>query len=356
MHQSTQSPSRLSIGVDLGDRYSHLFVLDPQGGEVLEEGRIRTSRESFVQRFSSMAPALIAIETGTHSPWVSQILEAAGHEVVVANARKTRLIYENDSKSDRVDAEMLARLVTADRSLLHPTRPRSSETQAHRAVVIARDGLVASRTRIINAVRGMVKSSGSRLPTCSTPAFHRVVRPHVSSELQPAVLPLLDTLELLQRKIREYDKTVEQISLSYAATQRMRQVPGVGPLTALWYVLTLEDPARFERSRDVGSFVGLRPARKSSGRSDPEMRITKAGDRMLRRLLVQCAQYILGRFGPDSDLKRWGTALAARGGKKAKKRAVVAVARKLSVLLHRLWVNQDPYEPLRNAQRAANAG
>lgn len=356
MQQLTTSQTRLSIGIDLGDRYSHLFVLDPASGAVIEEGRIRTTKQAFVQRFSLVPPALIAIETGTHSPWVSQVLKEAGHDVVVANARKTRLIYENDSKSDRVDAEWLARLAAADRKLLHPTRPRSAQTHADRAVLIARDQAVTSRTKLINCIRGLVKSLGKRLPTCSAGSFHRTAREHIPAELEPAVFPLLEVLEQLREVIRAYDQDVERISRErYPQTKLLRQVPGVGPITALWYVLTIEDPSRFERSRNVGSFVGLRPANRSSGRSNPEMRITKAGDPMLRRLLVQCSQYILGRFGPDTDLKRWGTALAGRGGKAARRRAIVAVARKLSVLLHRLWVSGEPYEPLRNAEPAVNA-
>ena len=129
----------------------------------------------------------------------------------------------------------------------------------------------------------------------------------------------------------------------------LRQVPGVGALTALTYVLTLEDPARFADPRAVGSYLGLRPRQADSGDLSPQLHVTKAGDEMLRRLLVGAAHYILGPFGPDTDLRRWGLGLAARGGKRGKRLAVVAVARKLSVLLLRLWATGEAYEPLRNA-------
>jgi transposase len=132
----------------------------------------------------------------------------------------------------------------------------------------------------------------------------------------------------------------------------LKQVKGVGDLIALTYVLTLEDPRRFRKSREAGCFVGLQPGRRNSGQSQPQMHISKEGDRYLRTLLVQGAHYILGPFGEDSDLRRWGLKLAQRGGKNAKKRAVVAVARKLAVLLHRLWLGGEVYEPLRNSQKA----
>jgi len=138
----------------------------------------------------------------------------------------------------------------------------------------------------------------------------------------------------------------------YPRTRLLRQVPGVGPVTALAFVLALADPSRFRSSRSVGAYLGLRPRRSDSGESMPELRITKAGNGAVRRLLVQCAQYILGPFGPESDLRGWGLKLAGRGGKRAKRVAVVAVARKLSVLLHRLWVSGENYDPLRNSKPA----
>jgi len=135
----------------------------------------------------------------------------------------------------------------------------------------------------------------------------------------------------------------------------LKQVKGVGTQIALTYLLTIEDPHRFAKSRDVGCFLGLRPGRRDSGESQPQMHISKEGDPYLRTMLVQGAHYILGPFGADSDLRRWGLKLAARGGKNAKKRAVVAVARKLAVLLHRLWVTGEVYEPLHNSHKEMRA-
>jgi transposase len=168
--------------------------------------------------------------------------------------------------------------------------------------------------------------------------------------------PLLAEIESLNERIKEYEARMEKIvEESYPQVERLKQVKGVGTQIGLTYVLTLDDPHRFPKSREVGCFLGLRPGRRDSGESQPQMHITKEGDRYLRTMLVQGAHYILGPFGEDSDLRRWGQKLSARGGKSAKKRAVVAVARKLAVLLHRLWVGGEVYEPLRNSHKAMRA-
>jgi transposase len=162
----------------------------------------------------------------------------------------------------------------------------------------------------------------------------------------------------LTERIRQYERQLETISKEHYPheTDLLRQVEGVGTLTALCFVLTLEDPHRFEESRSVGAYLGLVPATGRSGNRDPQRRISKEGDEMLRRLLVGSAHYILGPFGSDSDLGRHGEKIASRGAKNAKKRAVVAVARKLCVLLHSLWVSGELYDPLYNAHRRKERG
>jgi len=320
-------------------------------GEIEEESRVVTNAEALRHRFAGYAPARVAIEVGTHSPWISRLLEGCGHEVLVANPRKVRLIYENDSKSDRVDAEWLARIARMDPKLLAPIHHRGPEAQADLAVVRARDGLVRSRTLLVNHVRGAVKAFGGRVGSCSTEGFPKKAAPSVPEPLQPALGPLLETIASLTTRIREHDRQIQAMRDRYPETALLKQVPGVGPLTAVAYILVVEDPQRFKKSRSLGAYLGLRPRRDQSGQKDPQRRITKAGSPVLRRLLVGSAHYILGPFGPDSDLRRYGLAIAARGGKNAKKRAVVAVARKLAVLLHRLWITGEAYEPLRNAAR-----
>ena len=347
--------ANLTIGVDLGDRYSELYVVDAAGACV-ETGRIRTTVAGLEQWFGGRAPARVVLEAGTHSPWASRVLQRLGHEVLVANPRKLRALYENDSKDDRVDAEYLARVGRLDPALLKPITHRGEAAQADLAVLSSRDVLVRTRTLLINHTRGVVKAMGGRLPRCSAESFARRVGPHVPPALRPALAPVLAQLQQLTAAIRGVDREVERrCAEQYPATAQLRQVSGVGPVTALAYVLVLEDPRRFPRSRAVGAYLGLRPRRSQSGEQDPQLRITKAGHPFLRRLVVQAAHYILGPHGPDCDLRRHGERIAARGGKSAKKRAVIAVARKLAVLLHVLWISGEVYEPLRQRLVLAQA-
>jgi transposase len=305
--------------------------------------------------FGGMPRSRIALETGMHSPWVSRLLSELGHEVIVAHARNVRLIGESRRKDDRFDARTLARLARIDPDLLGPVRHRSRKAQADLTVIRARAGLVRARTSLINTARGLTKSYGERLRGCSPRKMNRELAEGLSPELQSALQPLLEEIESLSERIREYKERVQQIAQErYPEVARLEQVKGVGTLIALTYVLTLEDPERFRKSRDVGCYLGLRPGRRNSGQSEPQLHISKEGDPYLRTLMVQSAHHILGPFGADSDLRRWGLRLAERGGKNAKKRAVVAVARKLAILLHRLWVSGEAYEPLRN-QRVLTA-
>src|SRR5215212_11997058 len=352
MDGSKQQPMT-TAGSDLGDKYSYLCLIDTQSGEVIEEGRLRTSPEAFRRRFCSERPMRIAIEAGTHSPWASRVLEELGHEVLVANSRKTRLIYANKRKTDEVDAENLARLARLDPKLLYPVAHRGEDSQAHMAIIRSRQALVDCRTQLVNHVRGAVKSFGARLPKCPARSFNKRAPEHIPEALLPALGPILEQIGSLTESIRQYDRKVETACEElYPETELLRQVEGIGPLTALTFVLTLEDPYRFQKSRSVGAYLGLVPARDQSGDRDPQRRISKEGDELLRKLLVSCAHYILGPFGSDSDLRRHGQKIASRGAKNAKKRAVVAVARKLAVVLHSLWVIGEIYEPLRNTHRS----
>ena len=348
----SRSEPKMTAGLDLGDNYSYLCLIDTGSGEIMEEGRLRTTPEALRRRFASEQPMHIAIETGTHSPWVSRLLEECGHEVLVANSRKLRLIYANKRKTDEVDAENLARLARVDPKLLYPLKHRGEECQAHMAIIRSREALVGSRTQLVNHVRGAVKSFGARLPKCPARSFHKRAAQHIPEALRPALGPILEQIGSLTERIRRYDRKLETLCEEhYPETQLLRQVEGIGPLTALTFVLTLEDPYRFAKSRSVGAYLGLVPATDQSGERDPQKRISKEGDEMLRKLLVGSAHYILGPFGSDSDLRRHGEKIAARGGKNAKKRAAVAVARKLSVLLHRLWVTGELYDPLHDTHR-----
>jgi len=342
----------LTVGIDVSDIFSHLCILDAEGN-VIEESRVRTTTTALERQFRTLPGCRTVLEVGTHSPWLSRLLADLGHEVIVANPRQVRLIAESDRKRDRADAELLARLGRLDPDLLRPIRHRGPQAQQDLALLRARDTLVRTRTNLVNHVRGAVKALGGRLPACSTASFHKKVAAHVPEALRGALLPLITTVADLAARIQEYDRRVEQITEErYPEGRRLRQVPGVGPLTSLAFLLVIEDSTRFRKSRGVGPYLGLVPRQSQSGEREPQLSITKAGDPLLRRLLVQSAHYILGPFGPDSELRRWGLRLAGAGSGRSKKRAVVAVARKLAVLLHRLWVTGEVYQPIAAEQPA----
>ena len=340
-----------TIGIDLSDRSSQCCAIDDEAA-IVAEFRLGTDAASFEKTFGGVGRKTIAIETGAHSPWVSRLLESLGHEVIVANSRKLRFIYENRRKDDRVDARSLARVARMDRQLLEEIRHRSEHSQVDLELLRARDVLVTTRTRLANHIRGVVKSFDKRLPTCGPAALPRKATAAMPTMLEAALRPLLDVIESLSRQIGEYDRAIEHLAtVEHPDVATLRQVSGVGALTGLAFMLTVDDPHRFRHSRSIGAWLGLVPAKDDSGERRPQMPISKEGDHYCRRLLVGSAQYILGPFGPDCDLRRHGLAIAARGGKNSKKRAVVAVARKLAVLLHRLWVTRGMYEPLYNTLR-----
>ena len=349
----SQKQERLTIGVDLGDKTSQCCALNGEG-EVLFERRIATSKKGMAQMFGALGKCRVALEVGSHSPWVSRLLASFGHEVIVANARQLQLIVQSTRKDDKLDARTLARLARIDPELLRPIRHRSEQAQLDLTRIRVRAALVEARTALINTARGLAKALGERLPKCSA-AYLTVDEIGTLPETMRSVLePVLRQIESLSEQIHACDKELEQIARKqYPETELLRQISGVGTLIALTYVLTVEDPARFRKSRQAGCYVGLRPKRRDSGESRPQLGISKEGDSYLRTLLVQGAHCILKQNAPDTDLKRWGLRLAARGGKNARKRAVTAVARKLVVLLHCLWVTGAVYQPLRNGQAQA---
>lgn len=333
-----------TVGLDLGDRYSRYCMLN-EDRDVIGEGRLQTGEATLGEFFVDKATMRIALEAGTHSPWVSRLLRKLGHQVIVANPRKLRAITASESKNDRNDAEKLARFAAQDPKLLSPIEHRSEQRQLDLNLIKARATLVRARTMIINALRGLVKSSGGRLPSCSTECFAERARPLIAESLQKVCAPLLAQVSTLNLRIGELDEHIAKLDKKYPEIKVLRSTPGVGPVVAACYVLTLDRPETMDNNRQAGAFLGLRPRQSQSGDSDPQRGIAKTGNTYLRSLLVQSAQYILGRFGSDSALRRWGLRLASTGGKRGKKRAVVAVARKLAVILHSMWRNKQLFQP-----------
>ena len=345
---------RLTIGLDLGDLYSRYCIMD-EAGEILSEGQLPTSKAGLDSLFAKMPSSRVALEVGTHSPWVSRHIAGLGHEVIVANPHKVKLISQSVRKNDRIDAQTLARLARADPQLLFPIRHRGEQAQADLAVIRARAELVETRTSLINCARGMAKPMGERLKKCDAEQVKESLADGLSEALQKVLRPLLKSVEAISQQIAVYDRQIEEISKRYPEIQLLKPVYGVGPVIALAFVLTLEDAQRFGHSRDVGPFLGLQPRQRESGKSQPELGISKAGDGLLRSLLVQGAHCILRKGAPESDLRDWGLEHLGRGGKNAKRRTVVAVARKLAVLLHVLWANGEVYDPLYNRKAAEAA-
>lgn len=344
-------------GIDLGSKHSEICLVDA-AGEVVLRRRVATTAEAFEQALSGLPTLPLAIETGGETNWVRRQLTALGHQVTVANAKRLKVLTDTHSKDDRRDARLLAEIQLRWPRLLQPVQPRSLESERHRALLKLRQSVVETRVKLLNSARGVLKSFGIKPPRASAEAYVRKVRPLVPDELRPALEPLLDAIEAVGVQIRRYDRTVVELCEEryWRSTRRMRSIKGVGPLTALAFTLELDDEVgRLESSRAAGALVGLRPKRRDSGESEPDLAITKAGNRMLRTLLIQCAQYLLGR-GDDSALRRWGLGLAERSGtKRGKRRAVVATARKLAVLLHTLWRRDEDFEPWPQGEPAGAA-
>ena len=351
-HMSVQIPT--TMGLDLSDRVS-TFHVQRGDGLTLSVGKVASTRAQLTALFERWKGCRVVMEAGGHSPWISRLAVEVGMDVIVANPRKLQLISKNDRKTDAADAEILAEMGRTNVKLLHPITHRSQQAQFDLAVPRARAEVVRARTGLINHVRGVLKADGHRAQSCSADSFGRKMSEPgaMPPGLADALHPLVSLIRQMTEQIRSFDKEMERIAQArYPATQALQQVDGVGPIVSLCFVLTLDDPSRFEDARDVGAFLGLVPRKQGSGQRDPQLSITKAGDGEMRRLLVVAANYILGPFGPDCDLRRFGLKMMGNGGdRSAKKRARVAVARKLAVLLHHLWKTGEVYDPFHLAKR-----
>lgn len=346
MAKFSSLPTTKTIGLDLGDRMSTVTELDVDG-QVLERRTIATSRESLLRFFKERPRARVVLEATTHSPWVSRLLAEVGHDVLVAHPAAAARFLERYCKTDRRDSESLARMGRAEPELLKPLEHRTEQEQLDRAMIVARDHLVNTRKRLVGFVRGTLKAVGCTLSGLSTKSFGARAISQIPESMRDAMMPIIAVIAELSRQIHAYDKRIAAVAKErYPQHELLSQVCGVGTLTALTYMLVIRDPKRFEHRR-AAAYLGLVPRRQQSGESDPQLPITRAGDRILRRLLVQCAHYIIGPFGKDSDLRRWGLQLVARRGAGAKSRAAIAVARKLANLLCALWKTTEVYKPLR---------
>ena len=346
----------VTIGMDMGDRTHKAVVLGADGRET--ERREVANTEAEVGAFLGRHPgATLAIETGTHCRWVGALATRLGLRVLTANARKTEMIWKSSRKNDWRDAEMLAKVARTDASLLHPVKLRGAGDQRLMRLAKAREALVRCRTALVNQVRGFCKAEGVRLRKCSAESFASL-KGDLPAEVADAARHLFGALKEISAKIRAYDGALE------AALMRMRredaelvmQIPGVGPVTAAVFLAAVGDVKEFGgKPRDAGPFLGLAPRQAQSGASDPQMRISKEGNAMARKLLVVAANHIMGPFGKDSDLRRHGMRIAERGGKSGRRRAKVAVARRLAVTMMAMLRDRAAYRPFADAPPAAPA-
>lgn len=333
-----------TIGLDLGDK-KHFYCALDSSGKVLKKETISNDREVLKRFSATWAGALIVMEAGTHSPWISRFFMGLGHRVIVANPRKMKAISTAERKSDDRDAELLARIARVDEALLHPVEHGDEKRHRDMLAIKLRDALVRSRVGLINAVRFTLKSMGYAVSNPSSERFHKILAEEVPEECLKVIRPMVGVLERMTQQIREMEREIVRLGKEcYPEAEKLRQITGVGPITSLYFVLKIGDVKRFGHTRDIGAYLGLTPRRDQSGGTDKQLGITKCGDAYLRCLLVNAAQHIMGPFGPPGALREYGERLRGTTSRE-KKRAVVAVARKLSVLMISLWKSGKEYEP-----------
>lgn len=338
----THPKQAVYVGLDVHQQETEACGLDA-GGAVVWRKRFRTTAAALKKRFGTGGPRTICLEAGSSTPWIHRVLVEFGHDVVIANPRQVQLIAQSRKKTDKRDAEFLARLVRVDRSLLCPVEARSEAAQYGRTVLRARHALVNARTDVINTVRGLLRSWGFRPRSGKTDTFVKRIREiELPAKLAVAIEPLLQAFDALTAQRKHAEATIAECSAAIPIVQHFQAVPGVGPLTSLAFTLCLDDPNRFPRSRDVPAFLGLVPSARNSGTVQRSGRITKTGDTLTRFLLVQAAHQCMQSRSPNA-LRDWGRRLKARRGHQI---AVVALARKLAVVLHTLWRTGETYRPL----------
>ena len=333
------------IGIDLHLKTSYVCFLN-DAGEKTCEMTIPTTKSALKRHFETLEPARIIIEAGSYSLWVNRLLSSFDHKVIVANPRKVRLIAESTLKNDRVDAEVLARLGRSDPHFLCPITPRGPESQLTRGYLKVRAALVKTRTLEINSVRGLLRSWGFSFSAGYPAKFcERVLQSNLPSELLDMVTPLIESILAVQAQIANCEQELKRRANAIPTVRNLMSMPGIGPIISLAFFASIDQPERFPKSRQIGSYLGFRPSLRESGGKRRMGPISKEGDQELRALLVQGA-YSLMRSQKESALKEWATKLGERIGRK---KAIVALARKMGVILHHLWITGQPFQPFPQA-------
>lgn len=328
-------------GIDLASKASAVCI-ENETGRIVAEFEMPTDEDGFRTRLGDLEPMHCVLEASPLAEWAARVLESLGHSVVVIDARKAKAVIRTKRKTDQLDARNLAKMArTGWYTAVHR---KSASARLMRTLLKARQGLVevanAQRSRIL----GLLRAHGIKVTGARGDAFESRVLEAVRArepELEVILQPLLGLRSQARAEAEVLAQRLKELSQHVPVCRQLMSVPGVGPIVAATYVATIDDPHRFEHSDQVADYVGLVPSVYQSGETEYRGRITKEGDALLRWLLVEAANVLLTRVKRACALQNWGRRLLA---KKGLAKARVAVARKLSVLLHRLWVSGEEFD------------
>lgn len=331
------------VGLDVSLKLTSICIVD-RTGKVEREGVVTSDPEAiatFIKLHASHV-VRIGLETGATSTWLWTELNKIGLPVICIDARHAKAVLKMQiNKSDRNDAAGIARIMQC--GWYKEVSVKGLDSHATKALLVSRALLVKIKRDIENQIRGLLKNLGLVIGRAKANVFaaRAAQLAQDRSELSAAVDPLLKAREAVEQQIADLDRKVLRLARNNAQVRRFMTAPGVGPVTALCFLATIDDPARFKRSRSVGAYAGLTTRRYASGEIDWTGRISKCGDKMLRSYLYEAANVLLTRVAKWSALKAWGIRLAKRSGLR---KAKVAVARKLAVILHRMWIDGTEFK------------
>ena len=326
-------------GIDLANKTSAICVRRQQ--KMVLETECATDEDGFRQALKDFKQLTIVIEASPFAEWVALWLEQLGHQVKVIDPRRAAALIRTKKKTDRLDAQQLARL--AETGWYHEVHRKSDPARLLRSHLRARQGLVEARQAQVFRIRGLLRVHGLKVGSVSKARFAERVRQlchdHVP-DLLAVVEPLLSVLQGIRDGEAALTRRLKQVAQRDASCRLLMTMPGVGPMTAVAFVSTVDDPHRFARGDQVAAYMGLVPSVYQTGDTHYTGSITREGDKLTRTLLAEAANALLAHYRGDCALKRWGERLADRkGGGKAR----VAVARKMAMVLHRMWINNEPF-------------
>jgi transposase len=330
------------VGLDISQAMTHLCVVDGKGKK-LWQGKCRTQLEDIVKTIQEKAPTaiLIGMESGALSPWLWHALKKTGHPIVCVDARHAHgALSMQINKTDANDAHGIAQMMRT--SFFKEVKVKSLDSHRIRTLLGARAQLVGIRTDLKNQVRGVLKTFGAVVSQRVEKGFTAKVRGVMTGQpmLQKMVQPLMEVLHAVQEQINALDGLLEDYAEGNKICSHLMTIPGIGPVTAVAFTAAVDDPKRFGKSRSVGAYFGLTNKRYQSGEADYSGRISKCGDRLVRSYLYEAAGSLLTRSKKWSALKSWGLRIAKRSGLG---KAKIAVARKLAVIMHQMWITGEAF-------------